>query len=53
MVRRRLAAWAICQLAAVHANGWHHADTVWGPSCPTAPLTSGAMLLCRRGKARL
>lgn len=52
MVRRHLAAWAICQLAAVHADGWHHADTERGPSCPTAPLTSGAMLLYKEGESQ-
>lgn len=50
MMCRRLASRVICQLVAVHAHGWHHADTELGPSCPRAPLTSGAML-CKEGES--
>lgn len=53
MVRRRLGARAIGQLAAVHANGWHHADPEPGPSGPMAPLTQEQCHYVRRGKARL
>lgn len=52
MVHKSPATRVICQHAAIHANGWHHADTEPGLSYPMPSLTLGAMLLCRERESQ-